>query len=112
MEIVFVTYRQEATATHFHLFSKYRCRSLDLEASYGWKWRDSSLNFLELLTLRFAFIPISTVNDLSIRIQYATSIYIDTAVTYPEMVQKITSEGSTQFGCETRNDLQPANFTR
>jgi len=31
MEILFVTYRQEATATHFHLFSKYLCRPLDLE---------------------------------------------------------------------------------
>jgi len=27
-------------------------------------------------------------------------------------VQKIISEGSTQFGCETGNDLQSANFTR
>ena len=39
-------------------------------------------------------------------------MYIVTAVTYPELVQKIISEGSTQFGCETCNDLQSASFTR
>jgi len=47
MKILLVTCRQETTATHFRLFSKCRCRSLDLEASCGWKWRDSLLNLLE-----------------------------------------------------------------
>jgi len=32
MEILFVAYKQEATAMHFHLFSEYLCHSLDLEA--------------------------------------------------------------------------------
>jgi len=47
MKILFVTCRQQTTATHFRLFSKWRCRSLGLEASCGWKRRDSLLNLLE-----------------------------------------------------------------
>jgi len=44
MKILLVTCRQETTATHLCLSSKCRCRSLDLEASCGWKWCDSSFN--------------------------------------------------------------------
>jgi len=47
MKILLVLCRQETTATRFHLFSECQCRSLDFEASCGWKWRDSLLNLLE-----------------------------------------------------------------
>jgi len=43
MEISLVTCRQEMTATRFRLPNKYRYRSLYVEESCGWKWRDSSL---------------------------------------------------------------------
>jgi len=37
MEILLVTHKQEATATHFHVFSEYRCWSLVLETLVPFK---------------------------------------------------------------------------
>ena len=40
------------------------------------------------------------------------NVYLHCYCSCSELVQKIISESGTQFGCETCNDLQSANFTR
>jgi len=47
------------------------------------------------VTLRLYVNPISTVNDLSLRFDYANFMCIIFEVTYPELVKKIISESRT-----------------